>query len=139
MNTFRVNSESSILPIRMVWPCCSMGGLARSLWTLVSGLMPEKEPRARILALTLTLLSLPTCTVILPAPESTSRFTGPETSSDREKLPYLVSPRLQEARASANARPHSLSSPIFSLLPFLPPPTRKYPQHLLPPHRPQTA
>src|SRR5260370_38882409 len=123
----------------MVWPCCSMGGLARSLWTLVSGLMPEKEPRARILALTLTLLSLPTCTVILPAPESTSRFTGPETSSDREKLPYLVSPRLQEARASANGRTHRLFSPIFALLPFLRRADAKFPVELLPPHRPQTA
>src|SRR5258708_19690811 len=127
MNTFRVNSESSILPIRMVWPCCSMGGLGRRLWDLVSGLMPEKEARARILALTLTLLSLPTCTVILPAPESTSRFTGPETSSDREKLPYLVSPRLQEARASANGRTHRLFSLICALLPLLRRAERKVP------------
>src|SRR5262245_61114970 len=100
----------------MELPCCSIGGLSCNLAILVSGFIPDQEPRARILAVTLTVRSLPTCTVMLPAPDSTSNLTGPETCSTREKLPVRVSPRLQEASDRARGTTTGSTHNLFSLI-----------------------
>src|SRR5712692_2583187 len=73
--------------MRMVLPCCSMGGFASSRRIFSAAEIPVQESWARILATTWTLPLPPARTVMFPEPVVTSRSTGPETCRVRSKLP----------------------------------------------------
>src|SRR5262249_45633055 len=74
--------------MRMVLPCCSIGGFCSMRLTLASSSPPKShEFWARIFAETETLLPVPVWTVMLPELETTSKSTGPETWSVRSKWP----------------------------------------------------
>src|SRR5215813_12075148 len=105
MEIFRKRSRSSVRPMRIVLPCCVTGGFC-SMRRIFSSASPpnSQELLARILALTATLLLPPTCTLMLPDPDTTSRSTGPDTDNVRSKWPVWAACMGRTAKATRVAR-----------------------------------